>query len=566
MNDYNTSLKGNGPIYSYHAFLFPFSWAYQDGKDELFEEQTNLTRLEKFMVGHKDKWKRKTSWLETRTIPEFNETAYFYEFVRPVLYDTGQNNSLQRHYQLVLPKQEVTKYIIETPVGTSYELEVDDITVSYYNNGVGVVAFHLLNKDVEKSAPIDILNINFFGRRLYPPFLGANMEQVGDEAFFSDTGYQRGLSSTIDTAKELARSIRVIAGEKTFAVDDFTSWKSNLDLNRPPELIEDLLPHRTTDLISITPVLDERMYTVCWYGNNEMVKSVQGKPSLPEEKRKGENKELEVKINPDTHYQDHDWWYKFVFVDREYKSIAHQGFMTDLLRKATYERWIGDGTIYGTSRYSFMVLTGEMPSYFPTLFFTHTQTMYQKLATLCLVQRAGLLRFSKEITAISKLDAKNRNIGARISSLYKQYLRFVNKVYFREVSAQEQGIELYAKMQVQMGLSDQVTALQAEMQELHAYANILEEEKRNEKLDILTYIAALFVGPGFIGGYFGIADYDMSDYWGWISFFSVLSASLAFGAIKAEPKYRELWIIALAVAMFICICLFPLFDSVWDQG
>jgi len=563
MTEYNKKLKGDGPIYSYHAFIFPFSWAYRGGEDILFEEQTDLARLEQFMNGHKVEWERKDSWLKTKTIPEFNETAYFYEFVRPVLYDTGKRSSLQRHYQLVLPKEETTKYIIETPVDISYELEVDDITVSYYNNGVGVVAFHLFNKHKENSTPLDILNINFFGRRLYPPFLGAKIEQVGKDDFFADIDYERGLNNTTNTAKEMARSIRIIAGPKTFAVDLFTSWNENLDLNRPPELIEDLLPTDLRELISIAPVLDERMYTVCWYGNNDMVKSVQG---ARESSTKEEDQQSFVPKDIDNNYQTHDWWYKFVFVDREYKSIAHRGFMTDLLRKATYERWIGDGTIYGSSRYSFVVLTGEMPDYFPTLFFTHTQTKYQKLATLCLVQRAGLLRFSKEITAISKLDASKKNIGARISSLYKQYLRFVNKVYFREVSAQEQGIELYTKMQDQMGLPGQVTSLQAEMQELHAYANILEEEKRNEKLDILTYIAALFVGPGFIGGYFGIADYNMSDYWGWISFFSVLSATIAFGAIKARPDHRKLWIIALAVAMFVCICLFPFFEWVWDKS
>jgi hypothetical protein len=410
------------------------------------------------------------------------------------------------------------------------------------------------------------------------------MDQIGKAAFFTDDGYKRGLKNTIDTAKELARSIRIVAGKKTFAADDFTSWKSNLNLNRPPELIEDLLPTKTTDLISIAPVLDERMYTVCWYGNNEMVKSVQGKSPLPEKENTKTHTQTKLPSEPssatpttspisqgegpgeraENHYQTHDWWYKFVFVDREFKSISHQGFMSDLLRNATYERWIGDGTIYGASRYSFVILTDEMPEYFPSLFFIHTQTMYQKLATLCLVQRAGLLRFSKEITAISQLDTKKQNIGARISSLYKQYLRFTNKVYFREVSAQEQGIELYTKMQAQMGLPGQVTALQAEMQELHAYANILEEESRNEKLDVLTYIAALFVGPGFIGGYFGIADYDMSDYWGWISFFCVLSAVLAFGAIKAGPYHRKLWIIALAIAMIVCICFFPLLEAVWD--
>lgn len=612
MTDYKKPIVGVGPVFSFHTFLFPFSWVYRGKDEQLFEEQTKLTDIIDWMQKSPKRWHRKTSWLKTKTAPAYNETAYFYEFVRPVLYDTGRKNSLQAHYALGLPVGELAEYVIEKPDSTSLRLVVDDVTVSFYNNGVGVVAFHLLNKLPEQSTPQAILDINFFGRRLYPPFLNTDLSKVGTQAFFSVEQYQKtptheeivqgkspdtylsykdALDGMIKYAGELARSIRIEADGVAYACDDFTSWETNLDLNRPPELIADLLHYEQQDLISISPILDERMYAVSWYGNNELVESIQGIHAIveweAEQKKEKEDGQPIDKIAPkpkpesDTYYQTHDWWYKYVFVDKQYKSVGHEGFMGDLLKKATYERWIGDGTIYGVSRYSFVVLTGEpelrskqelveaesdrKPNPFPTIILTHAQTMYQKLAVLCMVQRAGLLRFSREITNISELeDTQQKGIAGRIGSLYKAYLKFINKVYFREVSAQEQGIELYTMMQDQMGLPEQVTALQQEMQELHQYATIIEEEQRNNKLDLLTYVAALFVVPGFIGGYFGIADYDLSEQWGWISLFCFLSAGLAFGAIKCRPKNRRYWLIGLAILMLAIISLFPLYGEIWD--
>jgi len=593
MSNYTIPVEGVGPVFSYHAFLFPFSWSYKGMEDRLFEEQIDLKRIITMMNQQASRWQRKDDWLDTKTVPAYNETAYFYEFVRPVLYDTGKADSLQAHYQLVLPKDEVTEYIIETPLKISYRLEVDDITVSFYGNGVGIVAFHLLNKAPKQSTPQDILNINFFGRRLYPPYLSTLIPEVGTDKFFNDNDYKRGLDDMIANDKELARSIRIVTGDNALATDDFTSWEKVPNLNRPPELIADLLRYNLQSTITIKPVLDERTYTVCWYGNSEMIKSIQGKPSVITPEADTDNSGDKLKkapptIDHNTHYQTHDWWYKLIFVDQKYKSVGHPGFMANLVRRATYERWLEDGTLYGASRYSFVVLTGEpelrneeelklinkerekeglskiWPSPFPAIFLTHAQTMYHKLAILCLVQRAGLLRFSQEITNISKLDTTKGSIAKRIGSLYKEYLKFINKIYFREVSAQEQGIELYNLMQEQMGLPAQVTALQQEMQELHQYATIVEEDARNEKLDLLTYVAALFVVPGFIGGYFGIADYDLSEQWGWISLFCLVSAALAFGSIKAQPQYRNYWFIALAAFMLFVIFLFPMRAGIWD--
>lgn len=183
--------------------------------------------------------------------------------------------------------------------------------------------------------------------------------------------------------------------------------------------------------------------------------------------------------------------------------------------------------------------------------------MYYKTALLALMQRACLMRFSQEVTAISQLPKRDRRIAARVSSLYKQYLRFVNKIYFREVTAQEQGIEHYDILQNQMRLDKHVKDLELEIQELHQYVSMLEEEQRNDKLDILTYIGAFFVVPSFIATYFGINDYNMDGHWWEISLLGFLSAAFAFGVVRVSGAWRTLFVVLLVLLMTFTLFIYP---------
>lgn len=543
MSVYERKLTSEGPVFSFHAFIFPFEWKYKHKSGELFEDQVNIQDILNKMLGD-TRWERRTSWLDAESLVQFNETAYFYPFVHPVLYDSGKNDkTIQVHYYYNVPED--AEYVIQLPDGTVYRLRIDDITLSYYDTGAGYLAFHLLNKDAAQSAPDDVLKINFFGRRVYPPFMGTDMSKVGKQAFFTDDDWEIGLKRTIEEGKELARSIRLEQNGQAWVVENFATWLKEQYLRRPPDLIAQLLPVSLASTVRVEPILDDRMLVVSWYGNDLLAKEVKGK-------------------KPETNYEQNDWWYKYVFVDKEWPTCANKVMQADLIKKATYSRWVENGTFYGVSRYSFMALTGEMSNgFFPKLLFTHTQTLYYKLVSLCVVQRACLLRFSEEITAISQLETSRGQIGKRIGSLYKQYLRFVNKIYFREVTAQEQGIELYNMLQMQMDIPNQVAALQQEMEQLYQYALIVDEDQRNDKLDILTYIGAFFVVPSFIGTYFGIADYDLSEHWMWISVFSLLAAGLAFFTIRTTGRMRNLLLAALVLLMLGIIFLFPYFKAPW---
>jgi Mg2+ and Co2+ transporter CorA len=140
------------------------------------------------------------------------------------------------------------------------------------------------------------------------------------------------------------------------------------------------------------------------------------------------------------------------------------------------------------------------------------QTIYYKMAELCLVQRACILRFSEEVARISAMNENKKNsLTARVSNLYKQYIRFVNRVYFREITAQEQGIELYSMLQEHMKIEQNVKDLDNEISELHQYAILREDQERNKNLTLLSILGAVFIIPTFISGFYGMNLFPAED-------------------------------------------------------
>lgn len=532
MNIETQHINESEDFYSFHAFLFPFEW--QDEGESLkatLEDKNRLTTVLSLMrnAGH---WQRRSSWEKPSSVVQYNEANYFYDFVRPVLYDTNDEQTLQAHYYHKIP-EEPTEYVITLKNGKTYTLEVDDIVVSFYKMGVGVLAFHLYNRRQNQSSPADILAINQYGRRLYPPFLGAPMDKLGTQDFFEYDDWAASLAGP--KISEIPESIHLQTAGETWAKEEYLAYHQAPDLEEEPGLIQQLLPKTLVTRLKLNPVLDDRMFVLSWYGHNVMSKKLK------------------------KHYLKDSWWYRYLFIDGgEYPSCSNQAMLEDQLEKHSYHRWTENGTFYGASRYSFVCLTNQLSGgFFPRLLSSHMQTVYYKVVLLCLVQRACLMRFSAEVTEISQMKATERQLGRKVSSLYKQYLRFVNRIYFREVTAQEQGIELYDLLQGKMRLDAHMKDLKGEIEELHNYVGMLEEENRNDKLDLLTYIGAFFVVPSFIATYLALfGEVKVEEHGLELAALSLASSIIAYLIIRFRGAWRWLFILILLV-LLVLITFFP---------
>lgn len=433
--------------------MFPFQWRIKGFDDEIFSEQISLKNINYSLDSN---WERCIVPTESNEKDDlYNERNYFYEFVHDALYDNGQENSLVRHFERIETKHSDVFYVISTKEKT-YELQVEAINLNLYSTGVGVLSFYIQNN--KYTDPADVLKINQVGRRVFPPFIGS--KNIG---IIADSIEINGLNGRCNGYKE-----------------DFSCYTNATPANSPALFIVEMIKEVAENII-LKPVIDDRMFVQCWYKNDDWANEFCGE-----------------KYNE---FLNSSKWYEFVYVDDlNGISCQNEDMQKELIKKATYERWQKRRSLYGITRYSMMYLTEvECPTYLLNYF----ETIYARMAELILVQKASVLRFSAEVTNLSNLDEKS-GFSEKVSSLYKEYIRFVNQIHFREVSAQDQGIELYQKLYETMNLGKHVDKLDEEIGELYNYVVLHEDHKSSNTMSLLTWIATIAVPMTVMAGIFGM--------------------------------------------------------------
>lgn len=472
-------------FYSYHIFYFPFKWEVPGEEKKLFSEQVDLDHI---AISPCSMWERvqidneRKVFSQTQEQEElFGERQYYFDFVHPVLYDIkGVDDSIIHHYERREPKGRVVEYCIETKQKI-YILRLDALNVNLYSTGVGIMSFYLANEREDQKDESSVRDINQFGRRIMPPHSGE----------FNADG--RGL---------LAKSIRIVGldGEDRYS-DKFDYIKEHGNpLYRGFESVWEpasFIKHLVEDLsptLRVVPVIDDRMLVNCWYGNDELSAKVK-----------------ETDSNGHVPFVDSDFWYKYVFVDNgEFVTCQSDKMRTELLDKSTYCRWQRLGTLFGISRYSLVALM-DSDQWTKNVLAMHMRTIYSRMFELVIVQRASMLRFSGEVTKVSALKGKRtKEVSEKASSLYKEYIRFVNQIYFRTVTAQDQGIELYEMMLKQFDSDIQIKDLDEEISELHQYVTLKIDQRRSENGDFLNWVAAAFLPATILTGLFGMNPFDCS--------------------------------------------------------
>ena len=435
--------------------MFPFQWHIKEHSEKDFSEQISLQNID---YSHSSNWERITiPSVESEVNDLYNERNFFYEFVHNALYDDGTKNSLIRHFERDEPKHNDVFYVIDCGDKESFDLKVKAINLNIYSTGVGVLSFYLNNEKYDD--PSSVLKINQFGRRVYPPFI-----------------------ADLESRSEIARKIEIkgLNGRECGYCEDFKKYTNRTPSNTPALFITDLINEVAMNIV-VKPVIDDRMFVQCLYKNDEWAKRFSGK--LYEE------------------FKNSDKWYEFVFIDDfNGKTCQNEEMQKDLIKKATYPRWQKYSSLYGISRYSMMLLTNNAcPQYLLSYF----ETMYVRMSELILVQKSSVLRFSSEVTNISNMEEK-KTFVKKASSLYKEYIRFVNQIHFREVSAQDQGIELYKMLYDVMNLDKHVSKLDDEIGELYNYVLLREDRKSNETMERLTKLASYAIPVTVMAGIFGM--------------------------------------------------------------
>ena len=475
---------------SFHAFMFPFRWKIREYDDKSFSEQVNLENIRYALSSNWERMSNPTEEGEKDGL--YNERNYFYEFVHPALYDDGSHHTLVRHYERCEPKHnEVTYHIVCGGAHDEYILDVQSINLNLYATGVGVLSIYLSNNRYTEIK--DILAINQYGRRVFPPFI-----------------------ADVNGRNEIAHSLS-FEGLNGVYGEDYSGYTNKTPSNHPAAFIGKMV-NEVAENIIMQPVIDDRMFVLCWYMNNEWAAEFDSDYN----KFISENKE----------------WYKFVFVDNMWGLSCYNDEMRkELIKKATYERWQGLYSLYGISRYSMVYLTNTGTATEAPFLFTNFETEYVRMAELVLMQRASVLRFSAEVTQISKLSG-TKDFSNRVSSLYREYIRFVNRFYFREISAQDQAIEIYQKLYDAMNLKEQVEKLDGEIEELHSYVSMREDSRTNRTMSLLTWITTIFLPVTVVAGYFSMGNFRQNPMFLFESILMICFAIVVISIVLIINKLR----------------------------
>ena len=493
----------NDELYSYHTFMFPFSYEGKFDKGE--------------------KWRYIP--FQIKSSRDYNEFIYFYGFAQDAIYNeqNEKDENIARYYEFA--EQDGT-YIIHTTKGKKrYDLELDGISLRVFeSNRVAILGFNL--KNTKYSDPEDILIINDFGRRIYPQFLDATKE------FDLDATKGAFLACKIGIEFKNGKKVE----------DDFSKFTQkgtfdNLERTLLPKYIGYLIEDSFKD--KIHPIIDDRMYTISIYLNDAL-----------------SNKMKKFDEQNGYAYENDEFWYRYVFVDGGEKTCQSRHMTKELIKNSTYDRWVERGTLFGISRYSFVALTGSW--YGKNILIHHMQTIYFQMFTLLLAYRAMILNFSKRVTKVLQEESyKERKKKAE--ELFKDYLFFKNNIYFQEITAQDQGIELFDIARKQMRLDNYLHELDHDIDELHNFIQIKIEDERNEQGLLLNKLAGVFLPPSLLAGIFGMntinfAQDSVAALIGTGSM--VLSALLGYFFVKSEKVGRWVTGISLvALFLFASLCM-----------
>ncbi|WP_251862249.1 hypothetical protein [Clostridium sp. Marseille-Q2269] len=554
-------------IISSHIFVFPFRWDVVKDKDCLDACIDKRLNVEKFIecLKQEGSWKEDKAVLkiveneEVQNDKDYNEYTYFYDNVRKAIY--GKQNYIKKdnnvsfhiknskYYLGRLFNEKVFNRIVrcfdrndvnensiyeinvekkddEGKVSFSkiYKLKIESIKLKVYDTGVATLSYFLENKEYRDKE--DILKINDYGRRIYPQyipldsvknrFLAKKLSvQLQNNTIEEDFNYR-----LKEKPNMISNTIMDILGEKFISVEKELEcqyrWLSK------------------KESIVIKPIIDDRMFVICYYNDNTCSRIL-------------------TNFNKDEHLKS-DFWYQFLFVDNDGPTCKDEKMREELLLKSTYTRWKNYGSLFGISRYSFVLLCDEL-WFSKNVLYNHMNTIYYEMVLLVLVQRASVLRFSDETSKISA-SFESKNIYEQIKKLQQYYIRFVNTIYFREVTAQEEGIELYDKLMELMRIEREVKRLDEEIDEIQRYITLETNEKTNKLLNVITFAGICVSVLTFVSTIFSskqIEDGRWLIAWQYVPLVAVILSIIGF---RKLIKHKGLIKIIIIVMVLIAIIIF----------
>ena len=349
-----------------------------------------------------------------------------------------------------------------------YLLEVENVKIKCFDTNIGILSFILNNKSYEELE--DILSINNFGRKLYRAY-----------------------------ETEECPTINLYNSDKELEITQNISEANIIEITkeRNIEKLENKIISYFLKTENIEIIQDDRMFVISHYLSQNW-ENINPIVSL--------KNDIEIKD-----YKKSEDWYKYIFIDTGSPMCQDEEMMEKLLKKATYSRWKNAKTMFGICRYSFVVSSNN-EDFANSILNNHVKNQYFQLVSLLIAQRATIISLNEGMNALINRILNSEEIGKESieydeSDEFKEYLIYLSKMNFQEISQQEQGIELYDLFREQLKIKELTEELNLKIKSLNRKAerkSDKEEAKREkeiqtkiERFGVLLTVISLLTGISF---------------------------------------------------------------------
>jgi len=493
---------------------------------------------------------------------DYNEYVYFYPYIWDILFNrkgsltdgrdvkgvtfmqypiSGQDPSFSVDVRMDDPNQEKTKV----------KLHLKNIFLHVFEVGVGILVFEIVHdiryeytKDQSFYSLEDYLRFLETGRRVFVPFVNGSTDlrekwKVKEHPLGKSNNKRLSPEGNMPAMDAIRQSIvpthvEIKITDQKQIIHNFLDEPFLLEQEGTykPALSKIITYFLDTDDFtylngSYKSIIDDRMFVHAYFSIGDSLTDAKDghvlHPSANHYFLQSLKKAFENGIK-NHHLNDAvKLWYQMIFLDWQGPSCQNTGLMKKLLEESTYVRWSGYGSFTGFSRFSSVMISNINEAGY---IYNHFQSMYYQIAILLLFYRGAILNFSERSEKISnsihalpngktiEKNEKKRLNGIRneTEKLNKDFLLFRNKFWFREVTAQDQGIEIFDLWSKKMRNRELMQDVQSEIKELFDFVDSTYEKDVSRYVNILTLLGAIAIPLAIVTSFFGMNLSFISDF------------------------------------------------------
>ena len=196
-------------------------------------------------------------------------------------------------------------------------------------------------------------------------------------------------------------------------------------------------------------------------------------------------------------YVDHDW----TAFDSMDGYAYDKTFIRERMQQDSLYRWRGVGTYSGFCAYANAYL-GFGEFFNQVVAPEHVPYHYGRMLLLALLYQATLRHYNRRISAATDKLAQEHNLSG-FRELRQEFIRFTNNYWFREVTTQVQGSEIFTRQTRALGLDTEYGLIKDEMERADEYSKTLREDHFNRGAAALAVAAVL---TGLAGANFAFPE------------------------------------------------------------